>query len=71
LDENPPRIGEELHSELIFDVEDPVAIMVHKSDSTKTFVAHRGIINEELLLDYLLNHVKEYNELIMDFRSKH
>lgn len=60
LDRKKPIEGVVKGSELIFDMEDPVAIMVNKTDSTDTFIGHRGIINEEVLVEYLTNPNSDY-----------
>lgn len=63
LENDTPSKGVEKISDLIFDIEDPVAIMINKKDSTDTFIGHRGIINEEILVNYLTREDNHYNSM--------
>ena len=59
-----PLIGNEINSTLMFSVEDPVAIMVNKKDSTISFIGHRGIINDTVLVEYLTREDGNYEKII-------
>jgi hypothetical protein len=48
-----PQIGIEKNSELMYSEDDLVTIMVHKKDSTKSFIGYRGIVDQDLLYQYL------------------
>ena len=43
--------GIEKNSDLILNVDDPIIVLVKKTDQTKTFIAQRGIINKKLLTE--------------------
>lgn len=61
LDE--PQIGIEKNSDLSFNDGDIVMIMVHKKDSTKSFIGHRGIIDQKLLEQYLRRNDSNYYKM--------
>jgi len=63
LERDNPLKGIEKISDLIFDIEDPVAIMVNKKDSTDSFIGHRGIIDEEVLVNYLTREDNHYESM--------
>lgn len=46
--------------EPFFDPGDPIVVMMRKKDSTDVFIAHRGIFNEDLLLEYLTREDSDY-----------
>lgn len=48
-----PLIGVEKDSELMYDEDDLVTVMVHKKDSAESFIGYRGIVDQELLYQYL------------------
>ena len=48
---NQKLFGTEKNSDLILDVNDPIIILVKKTDRTKTFIAQRGIVNKKMLTE--------------------
>ena len=53
LNLDKPSVGYELKSPYMLDEGEPVIILVHKEDKNVSFFGARGIIEEEVLLDYL------------------
>lgn len=45
---------------------DPVVVMLRKKDSTDVFIAHRGIYDEDLLLEYLTKEDSNYFDWLED-----
>ncbi|MFB9053600.1 hypothetical protein ACFFVB_10985 [Formosa undariae] len=43
--------GIEKKSDLILNVDDPIIVLVNKTDRTKTYIAQRGIINKKTLTE--------------------
>jgi hypothetical protein len=66
LDLDTPLLGIEKDTKLAIHVEEPVAIMVHKRDRAISFIGHRGIINEDLLIEYLTKSDSDYEEWLSE-----
>lgn len=62
LDLKQPLVGIEENTNLKINPEEPVAVMVHKRDSTISFIGHRGIIDEDLLVEYLTRPNDDYEK---------
>ncbi|NCT11094.1 MAG: hypothetical protein GW772_13595 [Flavobacteriia bacterium] len=62
LDLDKPLVGIEENTKLIINPEEPIAVMVHKRDSTISFIGHRGIIDEDLLVEYLTRPDGDYEK---------
>ena len=45
------KFGIEKNSDLILNIDDPIIVLIKKTDPTKTFIAQRGIINKELITE--------------------
>ena len=43
--------GIEKNSDLILNVDDPIIVLIKKTDRTKTYIAQRGIINKKTLTE--------------------
>jgi len=63
LDLDEPQIGVEKNSELMFYEDDIVAVMVNKYDSSVSFIGHRGIVDQELLYQYLTRTDSNYYKM--------
>jgi hypothetical protein len=66
LDLDKPLVGVDKDIKLIIDEEDPIAVIVHKKDSTISFIGHKGIIDENLLVEYLTKSDSDYEEWFKD-----
>lgn len=66
LDLNQPLVGIEENTNLKINPEEPVAVMVHKRDSTISFIGHRGIIDEDLLVEYLTRPNSDYEKWFVE-----
>lgn len=62
LELTKPLFSVEKNSVLFFDPGDPVVVMLRKKDSTDPFIAHRGIFDEDLLVEYLTKEDSDYLE---------
>jgi hypothetical protein len=66
LDLDKPLLGIEENTRLMINPEEPIAVMVHKKDSTISFIGHRGIIEEDLLVDYLTRPDGDYEKWFVE-----
>lgn len=66
LDLKQPLVGIEENTNLKINPEEPVAVMVHKRDSTISFIGHRGIIDEDLLVEYLTRPDSDYEKWFIE-----
>jgi hypothetical protein len=66
LDLNEPLVGIEKNTRLMINPEEPIAVMVHKRDSTISFIGHRGIIDEDLLVEYLTRPDGDYEKWFVE-----
>lgn len=66
LDLDKPLLGIERNTKLIIDMEEPIAVMVHKRDSTISFIGHRGIIDEDILVEYLTRPDGDYEKWFIE-----
>lgn len=66
LELTPPSSLTEKNSELVLDPGDPIVVMLRKKDSTDVFIAHRGIYDEDLLLEYLTKEDSDYFDWLED-----
>ncbi len=72
LDLTKPQIGVERKSNLMFNEDDLVTVMVNKKDSAISFIGHRGIVDSELLYQYLSRSDSSYyrmkNKVPFDYK---
>lgn len=53
IDQNEPKTGIEKNSEARFGEDDLIMVMVNKENASLSFIDRRGMINQELLYQYL------------------
>lgn len=66
LDLNNPLVGIEKNTKLLINPEEPIVVMVNNKDSTISFIGNRGIVDEDLLVNYLIRPDGDYEKWFVE-----